>query len=181
MAPIDGDLPITAFGKDVYVWDRDQRQLWQYTGKDLSAPPVAFISDTGGAALDTVVDVAADGRVYLLNSDGSILVIENGRVVQQFPAPQLAVPISTVVRFVVTPDSVAADGAPQPGAIYVLDTLNERVLQIDKRTGALVQQIQARRHGMLNQLTDLAVDETRGVLYLANGTQVIQTELPSSP
>jgi hypothetical protein len=177
MAPLDGDLPMATFGGHVYVWDRDLRQLWQYTGGQLSAPPVASITDAGGVPLDKVVDVAVDGRIYLLNSDGSMLVLENGRLVRQLPAPQLATPINTVVRFVVTPDTVAADGSRRPGAIYVLDTQNERVLQIDKSTGALIQQIQARRRGVLNQLTDLAVDEAQHTLYLADGAQVLKTPL----
>lgn len=181
MSPIDGDLPIATSDGHVFIWDREAKQVWRYTAGNLALPPVPMIADTGGIEIDRVVDIAVDGRTYLLTSDGSVVVIENGTVVQQFPAPQLAVPISSVVSFVVTPDTTAANGSPQPGAIYVLDTQNERVLQLDKNTGQLVQQIQARQHGTLNQLMDLAVDPSTRMLYLANGTHVLQTPLPLPP
>jgi len=178
MTPLDGDLPVATFAGNVYVWDRDTKQVWQYSAGRLSQPPTPTIGNIGGVALDKVVDIAVDGRTYLLNSDGSIVVLENGAVVQQWTTPQLSTPLSTTARFVVTSDWTSADGARQPGAIYVLDTQHERVVQLDKATGAVVQQLETRRHGTLNQLTDLAVDEAGRMLYLANGKNVLRTPLP---
>ncbi len=181
MAPLDGDLPMATFGGNLYVWDRNAKQVWQYRAGQLSQPPTPTLGNIGGAVLDKVVDIAVDDRTYLLNSDGSIVVIENGAVVQQQPAPQLATPLSTTARFVVTGDWTSADGARQSGAIYVLDTQHERVVQLDKGTGAVVQQLETRRHGTLNQLTDLAVDEAGRMLYLANGKDVLRTPLQPPP
>jgi hypothetical protein len=181
MAPLDGDLPMATWGGNVYVWDHNTKQVWQYSAGQLSQPPTPTIGNIGGVALDKVVDIAVDRRLYLLNSDGSIVVIENGAVVHQWPAPQLAVPLSTTARFVVTGDWTSADGAQQPGAIYVLDSQHERVVQLNKATGAVVQQLESRRHGILNQLTDLAVDEAGRMLYLANGRNVLRTPLTMPP
>ncbi len=181
MAPVSGDLPIATYGGNLYVWDRDTQQVWQYTAGQLSAPPVPTIGDVGGMTFHNVVDIAVDERTYLLNSDGSIVVLHNGQVVQHWGVPQLATPISTVARFVVTPSWTNTDGVHQPGAIYLLDTQHERVVQLDATTGSVVQQIQARRPGMLNQLTDLAIDERNHMLYLANGTDVLRTPIPLPP
>lgn len=180
MALLDGDLPITTFANNVYVWDRTTHQAWQYAANQGDAPPTPTIGNIG-MALPNVVDIAVAERTYLLNGDGSIVVIEHGAVVQQWPAPQLAVPLSTVARLVVTPASTGADGAHQPGAIYVLDTQHERVLQLDKATGAVLQQWQARQRGTFNQLTDLAVDEAGRMMYLANGKTVLQVPLRFPP
>ena len=181
MAPVNGDLPIATHGGNLYVWDRDTQQVWQYTAGQLSAPPVPTIGDVGGMTFHNVVDIGVDERTYLLNNDGSIVVLHNGAVVQHWGVPQLATPISTVARFVVTPSWTNTDGVRQPGAIYLLDTQHERVVQLDATTGSVVQQIQARRPGMLNQLTDLAVDERNRMLYLANGTDVLRTPIPLPP
>lgn len=181
MAPINGDLPIATHGGNLYVWDRDTQQVWMYAAGQLSAPPVPTIGDVGGMTFPNVVDIAVNERTYLLNSDGSIVVLHNGQVVQHWGVPQLTTPISTVARFVVTPPWTNSDGVRQPGAIYLLDTQHERVVQLDPTTGSVVQQIQARRPGMLNQLTDLAVDEQNRMLYLANGTDVLRTPIPLPP
>jgi hypothetical protein len=183
MEPADGNLPMATYGGHLYMWDDKENQLWKYTSGMYADLPESWIAPDVDKPLDQVADVQVDGLVYLLNRDASILVFEAGKLVKQFAAPQLAVPASTVARFVVTPDVLEADGVTvkQPGFIYILDTRNERVIQLSKTDGSLVQQIQARSRGPLNQISDLAVDETRRMLYLANGPRVLRTELPNPP
>ncbi len=183
MQPSEGDLPMAAFGGHLYMWDKEAKQLWKYASGMYADLPTAWITNAGNVALDQVVDVQIDGSVYLLNRDGSVLVFEAGALTKQFPPPALAVPIGNVNRFVVTYDEYAEDGITlkRPGFIYMLDLRNERVLQLSKVDGSLVQQIQARIRGPLNQMTDLAVDEASRTLYLANGSRVLRTKLPEPP
>jgi hypothetical protein len=183
MEPADGNLPMATYGGHLYMWDQKEKQLWKYSSGMYADLPTPWIAPGIAQPLDQVADVQVDGLVYLLNRDASILVFEAGALIKEFPVPQLAVPVTTVSRFVVTPDILDADGitVKQPGSIYILDTRNERVLQVDKSDGKFIQQIQARSRGPLNQISDLAVDELRGVLYLANGSRVLQTNLPSPP
>ncbi|MBV9787684.1 MAG: hypothetical protein JOZ51_05905, partial [Chloroflexi bacterium] len=183
MEPADGNLPMATYGGNLYVWDSKEKQIWKYTSGMYADLPASWITNGGGKPLDQVADLQVEGLVYLLNRDGSVLVFEAGNLIRQLPAPQLAVPVTTVSRFVVTPDILDVDGVTvlRPGAIYVLDTRNERVLQLSKTDGSLIQQIQARARGPLNQISDLAVDEQRGMIYLANGPRVLQTQLPEPP
>lgn len=183
MQPADRDLPMATYGGNLYIWDTETKQLWRYANGYYADLPTEWISNAGAAPLDQVADVQVDGRVYLLNRDATISIFDAGQFVQQFPAPTLSEPVSTAARFIVTPDQYADDGVTveRPGHIYILDTANERVLQINKADGSLVQQIRARARGPLNQLSDLAVDEARGLLYLANGAQVLRTRLPDPP
>lgn len=183
MEPADRDLPMATFAGNLYMWDRKTAQLWKYANGFYGDRPTPWITNAGSVPLGQVVDVQVDGRIYLLNSDASIVVFEGGQLVQQFAAPTLTDPISTVARFIVTPDVLSADGltVERPGHIYILDTANERVLQLNKADGTLIQQIRARTRGPLNQLSDLAVDEARALLYLANGAQVLQVPLPEPP
>lgn len=183
MEPADGNLPMATYGGNLYVWDSKEKQIWKYTSGMYADLPQIWITNGGGKSLDQVADIQVEGLVYLLNRDGSVLVFESGQLIKELPAPQLAVPVTTVSRFVVTPDILDADGLTviRPGAIYILDTRNERVLQLSKTDGALIQQIQARARGPLNQISDLAVDEQRGMIYLANGPRVLRTTLPEPP
>lgn len=182
MEPAEGDLPMASYGGHLYVWDgaKGKEQLWKYASGDYANKPTPWITNAGGAKLDQVVSVQIDGQVYLLNRDGSLLVFEGGTLKKQLPAPKLTIPVSNVTRFVVTPDELEADGATikRPGFIYLLDLRNERILQLKKDDGTLVQQIQARTRGPLNQISDLAVDEKQRMLYLANGASVLRAKLP---
>lgn len=183
MEPADGDLPMATFGGHLYVWDARERQIWRYYSGMYADMPQPWITNAGGANLEQVVDIEIDGRIWLLNRDGSILVFEGGQLVKQLPPPQLSVPLGTISRFVVTADVLSADGltVEQPGSIYLLDLRNERILQLSKEDGSLIQQIQARTRGPLNQVSDLAVDEARRTIYLANGPRVLRAALPAPP
>jgi hypothetical protein len=183
MEPADGNLPMATYGGHLYMWDDKENQLWKYTSGMYADLPVGWIAPGVAVSLDQVADVQVDGLVYLLNRDAGVLVFEAGNLIKQFAAPQLAIPVSTVARFVVTPDVLDVDGitVKQPGFIYILDTRNERVIQLSKTDGSLVQQIQARARGPLNQISDLAVDEANEMLYLANGPRVLRAELPNPP
>jgi len=184
MQPADTSLPMASFGGHLYIWDATpgQLQLWKYDSGAYANLPNAWITNTGGQNLDQVVDLQIDGRVWMLNRDASILIYEGGNFVARFEPPELTTPITSASRFIVTPDTYAEDGSiAVPGYIYMLDTRNERILQLTKTDGTLVQQIQARSRGQLNVLSDIAVDEARQLIYFANGPRVLQAVLPEPP
>jgi hypothetical protein len=62
---------------------------------------------------------------------------------------------------------------------------SQRVLEIDKQTGTLIQQVRVRPNSAihLDQLTSLYVDASgsRPVLYMVNGGQVLRGALPDRP
>ena len=62
-----------------------------------------------------------------------------------------------------------------------LDTLNERVIQIAKSDGSVIQQIVAREPGRLNRLMDLQVDAARNQIFLSNGDEILRAQLPEPP
>lgn len=184
MQPADTSLPMASFGGHLYIWDATpgQLQLWKYDSGAYANLPNPWLTNTGGQNLDQVVDLQIDGKVWMLNRDASILIYEGGNFVGRFEAPKLTTPITSASRFVVTPDIVAEDGSVTlPGYIYVLDTRNERILQLTKTDGTLVQQIKARTRGQLSVLSDFAVDEARRTVYFANGARVLKAELPEPP
>lgn len=188
----EGDTaPMTSFGGNLYVWNATAQkyygvatQLLKYGTGRYADVPDEWITARDPKASDNVVSVAIDGNVYLLHSDASISVYDGGSFAKRFAAPDLLTPVVAVSRFCITPDETNPDNPleiTRPGHIYILDTQNERVLQLSKSDGRLIQQMQARTQGPLNQLTDVQVDEGRSVVYLANGGSVLRAKLPTPP
>jgi hypothetical protein len=178
-----GELVGASYGGNLYLWDSEEFQLMRYASGMYADLPTPWISDRGSASLDQVVGIQIDGTVYILRSDGSVVVFSGGTYQRTLPVPQLSQPVQTITRFYVTPDVIdqTTGEVIQIGHIFLLDTLNERVIQIEKSDGTVVQQIQAREPGQLNRLMDLQVDAARNLIYLANGDQILRATIPDPP
>ncbi|MDQ2995810.1 MAG: hypothetical protein M3R61_01960, partial [Chloroflexota bacterium] len=170
------------YGGNLYVWDAgaapglaDQVQKY-YSGR-YGEFPDPWIKDTGEKKTTSALDLAVDGNVYLLKPDGHILVFEAGTFKREIVPQGVNPALSTPAGFFVT-------GDPESGSIFMID-FNHRVLEIDKQTGALLQQVRARPDSPneLDQLTSLYVDASgsRPVLYMVNGGQILRGSLPDRP
>lgn len=184
-----GDPPLATYGGNLYVWNADaqrlfgeDKQIMKYAAGLYADLPERWITSPGPGDVSDVTSMIVDGTVYLLHGDGSVSVYQGNAFQKMLPAPAMAVPLVEARRFYVAPDLIDATGnVERTGHIYILDLQNERIVQIDKATGALIQQMQARSRGPLNQLTDLHVDETNNLIYLANGSRVLRAALPTPP
>lgn len=177
---VEERLDVEEYDGNLYVWGAQPDEVLKFDSGSYGDTPEFWIDPAGleGADLSTVVDMAVDGSIYLLRSNGNVLVLSLGRVVGEIKPGAITPPIGAVTRFAVT-------GGPEDGAIYLLEPLNERVIQVDKRSGAVIQQIKTRPDGglRLSELTGLFVDTTgpRPLLYLVNGASVLRTEIPAPP
>ncbi|NJN15806.1 MAG: hypothetical protein HC822_05720 [Oscillochloris sp.] len=173
-------LDVEEYLGNLYLWGAQPGEILKYnSGRYGDAPD--FWLQTGGAGdndLTTVVDMAVDGSIYLLQPNGTILVFSEGQVVGTIAPQGLIPPISTVTRLVVT-------GPPAEGSIFLLEPLAERIIQLDKISGEMMQQIKIRPDDelRLNELTGLTVDDSgsRPMLYIINGGQIIRADLPPPP
>jgi hypothetical protein len=167
------------YGGNLYVWGTGAvpEQVLKYLSGSYGEFPTPWITDDRGNKRDNAVDLAVDGNIYLLKPDGHILVFAAG-VFEREIVPQGVNPA------IITPASFFVTGDPESGSIFMID-YNARVLEIDKKTGALIQQIRARPESPnhLNQLTNLYVDASgsRPVLYMVNGGQILRGTLPDRP
>jgi hypothetical protein len=123
--------------------------------------------------------MAVDGKIYLLQTDGRVQIFSAGAFEREIVPQGIEPPLVTPASFFVTLND------PDLGSIFLVDTNNERIIQIDKQTGAFVQQVRARPNGpiRLDQLTGIYVDENAGrlALYLVNGGQILRASLPDPP
>ncbi|NTW98079.1 MAG: hypothetical protein HGB28_05960, partial [Oscillochloris sp.] len=116
---------------------------------------------------------------YLLKPNGTMLVFSQGRPVGEIKPDSINPAITAATNFFVTNDGFGG------GSIFIVEMLSERIIQVDKLTGKVIQQIKVRADGdiRLNQLGSIFVDTSgsRAILYFVNGDQIIRAELPSPP
>jgi len=179
-APGDDRLDLETYGGNLYVWGAETGEVLRYESGAYGNPPTLWLDPAGleGYDISTAVDMSVDGNIYLLQPDGRILVLSAGRVEREIVPEGLMPPIDVVTRMVIT-------GPPGEGSIFLLEPFNERIIQLDKATGNLVQQMQM--HGnssiQLTHLVDFYVDNSsiRPVFYIVNGGQIVRVEVPDPP
>ncbi|MBK9712128.1 MAG: hypothetical protein IPO81_12535 [Kouleothrix sp.] len=171
-----------SYGGNLYIWDagatpEQANQIQKYLSGNYGQFPDPWIKDSGGKSVENALDLAIDGNIYLLKADGHILVFEAGAFKREIVPQGISPPLGQVASFFVTGDL-------ESGSIFLVD-FNQRVIEIDKQTGALIQQVRARPDSpyRLEQLTSLFVDTSsvRPVLYLVNGGQILRGSLPDRP
>lgn len=167
------------YGGNLYVWGggASSDQVQKYTSGSYGQFPEPWIKDTGGQNTANSLDMAIDGNIYLLRPDGRILIFSGGAFLREIVVEGLNPPL-------VTPAGMFVTGDLESGTIFLID-FNQRIIEIDKRSGAVIQQVRARPDSpfQLEQMTSLFVDAAgaRPVLYLVNGGQILRATLPDRP
>jgi serine/threonine protein phosphatase PrpC len=178
-APL-GRIDLETYEGNLYIWGAEPSEVVKFTSGHYGDIPQLWLDAVSADNMDLglAVDMGIDGKIYLLFPDGKISVFHLGKFERDIIPDSITPPITAVTRMEIT-------GSSEEGSVFLLDTLNERVIQIDKMTGHVVQQMKVRPNSQvrLNQLVDMSVDGRSGrpVIYLVNGSQIIRTELPSPP
>lgn len=168
---------------NLYVLGAVRNNVLRYLSGEYGSFPLPWIQNDGGRDVGSAVDLAVDGKINLLMPDGRVLIFATNSAGEraferEIPVPQIRPPLVTATRFFVT-------GPPDSGSIFLVDSFNGRIIQIDKLTGEFIQQISAPPDGpiTLDQLFSVFVDESgsRPVLYMVNGGQIVRGSLPDRP
>lgn len=163
-------VAIAGYYGRLYVLDPGANQLLRYgltnVGYDGS------VSNYFKAATDIhdAVDMAIDGYVYILHTDGRISKYQDGLSVP-FPQNNLDEPLSK-------PSFIFASGVMDEGGyVYVADAENQRIVQYSK-AGDFIYQFRAHDQSYMNALKSLFVDEDQRRFYLINGNKLYFAPLP---
>ncbi len=168
---------------NLYVLGAARNNVLRYLSGEYGSFPLPWIQNDGGRSVESAIDLAVDGKINLLMPDGRVLIFATNSAGEraferEILAPQIRPPLVTAARFFVT-------GPPDSGSIFLVDTFNGRIIQLDKQTGEVIQQISAPPDGpiTLDQLFSVFVDESgsRPVLYMVNGGQIVRGSLPDRP
>jgi hypothetical protein len=170
-APL-GARAIAAFGGNLYVLDTIGGQLWRYRpqAEGYGTPQEPYF-EKPVSELNSVVDVAIDGNVYLLQADGSIRKFLVGKEAK-FNITGLTEPLKK-------PVAIAADAEARKGAVYVADADGARIVHLNT-DGAFVRQIRA-SNGAFNAVQDVVVDDRIGRLYVMSGGKLYVARIPAAP
>jgi hypothetical protein len=158
---------IDAYSNKVYVLDPAGNQIWRYTrrrDKFDAAQPYA-----NGVDLKNAVDMAIDGNVYVLGSDGYITKLFQGNK-EDFPIKKLP------VKSLVSPTKIYTEA--DMTQIFVLEPSENRVLVYNKddRTGGAVYTGQY-IFDDLEDIRDFYVDKNTNTMYVLTGTAIYRTTL----
>ena len=170
-------LRFVTYGGNLYFWGPQPGQVLKYaSGRpgDLYTP---WISDYGASSIESALDLAVDGNLYLLRPDGRIQVFAANAFVGELPAPKVDPPIAAITEFVATGDD------PTNGSFFFMD--QNRVVQADKKTGAIIQQLRVRPGSTisLKNLSAITVDTSgpQPMLYMVAEGRILRATVPQPP
>jgi hypothetical protein len=162
---------IATYGSQLYLVQRHANQIFKYVPINglYDTPPRPYFAEGTAPPLRTVLDIAIDGRIYLLFGHGALEAYYEGTpdpafTIQGLPDPDLH------------PTVMVIEKSPETGRIYLGDPQKERIVVLDKR-GHFLHQFRLPGEA-LQQLESLAIDEARHVLYLVTENRLYAASLP---
>ena len=121
-----GAQAIATYVSNIYTLDTDSDAVWKYTATGSSYSKVAAYANTKTVSLKDAIDLAIDGNVYVLKSDGSVAKFVKGAYESDFAIRNIPAPNNIIA----TPLKLFTDDTTN--SIFVLDQKNSRVIKFDK-------------------------------------------------
>ncbi|MBI3942010.1 MAG: hypothetical protein HY326_03280 [Chloroflexi bacterium] len=168
-------VAVSSFGGNFYILDGEANQIFRYapSAQGYTLKPEPWLQPDAKVDVTNSVDMAIDGEIYVLRSDGTILKFSQGKIMD-FSLSGLDSPLRGPTALYATPET---------HSIYVVDPGNERIVQFSKsgkferqfRPGAGVDLANAK----FGRLQDMVVDESAQHLYLVGGNQLLAATIPA--
>ncbi len=162
---------VAIYGDPLYLVQRQLNQILKYIPVNglYDSPPRPYFAPGMAPPLQTALDLAIDGRIYLLFGDGSLVAYYEGTEDPAFEVQGLPDPNFQPMVMVIESDFEA-------GRIYLGDSHRERIVVLDKK-GHFLHQFRLIGE-TLRQLEALAIDEERRILYLVAANRLYAARLP---
>lgn len=158
---------IAVYGGNVYVLDRSISELYKYAKEaDGFGQRQRWLAPGVTADFSKVLDLAIDGRVWILQSDGVVLRFDRGGRTnfRIQPIDEFAEPVAFTV--------------PVQGAnVWILDRVGKRVVAFDRESGAYVGQWVS---DVLADAVDIAIDEEHETLFILTGEAISTVSIADS-
>jgi len=163
---------LRTYSGNMYVLDLAHESIIKYipSGDDYQQPPVHYLQGSADIQWTSVIDMAIDGTVYLLLSNGSIMKFEGGAP-QPFPLEGLYPPLQNPEAIFASPDSLS---------VFVTEPDQARIVEFNT-DGQFIRQFRAARDGEdpFADLRAFAVDVSHNRLLIGTGTGLFSTHLAS--
>jgi hypothetical protein len=151
-----------AAGHDVYLFDPVGNQIWKYASAatGVSASPVSILPSSANVG-QAVTMTNDDTGIYLLMKNGTVQKYDYTGAKQAFTVPQLRVPIQN-------PTSIFTDVGLN--YIWIADPTNNRIVQLDKKTGKYIRSYEPGTAKMtLSSTSAVVVSSDDKTLYALSG------------
>lgn len=159
-------VDLATYSNKIYILDPAGNQVWRYQkGNTGYGNAQAYLPE--GQTLNDAVSIAVDGKVWILNSDGTLLQYYAGEPVDYVIKKGPLTSIEKATRVVTDLDMTR---------LYVLDSGAGRVLVYDKsaKNNDLTYASQYVFDSLKEDIVDIYVDKTRNVLMLATKTALYE-------
>jgi hypothetical protein len=172
LLPWDGPQALGTYSGNLYVLDPDHENIIKYVpdGDDYQHDPVDYVRAPEDVRWTEVIDMAIDGFIYLLLSDGSIVKFAGGEA-QAFPQEGLYPPLEEPLGISASPDS---------SSVFVADSSESRIVEFTQ-DGQFVRQYRASLddEDYLGEMTAFTVDAASSRLLIATTSGLYSATLPS--
>lgn len=164
------------YNGNFYLLDSGSGKILRYlpTADGYGTPPDNYLEGDAAIDLSRAVDMAIDGNIWILYSDGTVQTFFQGRqqpfVLETPPDGPITDP-----RAIYTG---SAAGAAQ--TLYIADSGGGRILEYDKN-GAYLRQFRPADktdQEKLRRMTDLQVDELNRTFYILASDGLYRTDIP---
>lgn len=172
LLPWENPCALATYSGNLYVLDPDHENIIKYVpdGDDYQHDPVDYVQAAADVRWPEVIDMAIDGAIYLLLSDGSIVKFAGGQA-QAFPQEGLYPPLEEPLVISASPDS---------SSVFVADSSEGRIVEFTQE-GQFVRQYRASLddEDHLGEMTAFAVDVTHSRVLIGTASGLYSAILPS--
>lgn len=160
---------LQTFDSNLYLLDTLANQVFKYPAQQFANAPASWLQET--VELAGAVDMGIDGSIYILN--------DNGRVLKYYGGTAVSFDVTRIPKPLLNAESLYIKVEEAAQYIYIGDTSEMRIVQID-REGAFLRQLRppAETETSFRQLSGLFVDEVGGKLYYTTANTLYVTDLP---
>lgn len=158
------------FDRNLYLLTPESGQILKFTAGIYDSAPEDWNGAVARDDLESAVDLAINGHVYVALEDGRILDFFRARLESTFE-PKVLPPIERASSIVVPADS---------GLLYMLSETDGRILRIGP-DGRLLQQIVPPANTPMTGATDLALDNALDIALVISHDTLYLLRLPAPP
>ncbi len=153
---------IKNYANNIYTIDTKNNQIYFYKYENGQK----WIKDAN-ISLENAINLVIDGNIFVLKNNGEILKYFKGKK-ENFSLQNVEPALTSPTKFFTDSDAKY---------LYILDSSNKRVLVFEKECNEKCQLLGQYTSANFNNITDFAVNEAGGIIYVLNNNTVYKIKV----